>query len=280
MKYTINKQALKEYISEIMTNPGIGWASPGESGTAPANVSSNVDPSSAITDPSNQNFKPQNKKELEISLPGLVCDISDEDASKVYDAIKDAINNENKEMNNEDKKVEESIRLQIRKLLKEAPLPPVKKIPAGVHGGEYMRNIEKLKKMHKQDPTFKTGNDEEVADTSDERSRKNVMMTDVGGASFKQIAQELGYASESGAKQAVEKALSKVKFMAKMDPDDLEIVTLLAVKDYIEYLRSSGEFTSADVQLMQDHPSIVSELDGFRDFFQKYIRREMKIKNN
>lgn len=279
MKYTIDKKALKEYISEIMSNPGIGWSSPGESGTAPANVSPVVDPSASITGPDNPNFKPQNKKELEISIPSLIADIEDEAAPGVYDAIKDAIidNEENKQMSDEDKKVEESIRLQIRKLLREAPLPPVKKIPAGVHGGEYMRNLEKLKRMHKQDPTFRSGGDEESEeDTGTERSRKNVMMTDVGGASFKQIAQELGFASESGAKQFAEKAMEKAQFAANMDPDELAITTLLAMKDYINFLKKSGELTSADVQLMHDHPSMVAELDGFRDFLHKYIKREMK----
>ena len=50
------------------------------------------------------------------------------------------------------------------------------------------------------------------------------------------------------------------------------------MKDYIEYLKKSGELTSADVQLMQDHPNIVSGLDGFREFLDKYIKREMKGK--
>jgi hypothetical protein len=108
------------------------------------------------------------------------------------------------------------------------------------------------------------------------RERKNVMQTDVGGASFKQIAQELGYASESGAKQAAEKAMAKVKFAAGMDPDQLQIVVLTAMSDYIDFLNKSGELTPADVQLMKDHPNIVSELDGFREFLDKYVKREMK----
>jgi hypothetical protein len=102
------------------------------------------------------------------------------------------------------------------------------------------------------------------------------MQTDVGGASFKQIAQELGYASESGAKQAAEKAMAKVKFAAGMDPDQLQIVVLTAMSDYIDFLNKSGELTPADVQLMKDHPNIVSELDGFREFLDKYVKREMK----
>ena len=104
------------------------------------------------------------------------------------------------------------------------------------------------------------------------------MQTDVGGASFKQIAQEMGYASESGAKQAVEKAMTKVQFASSMDPDQLQIVVLTAMSDYIDFLNKSGELTPADVQLMKDHPNIVSELDGFREFLDKYMKRQMKGK--
>jgi len=107
-------------------------------------------------------------------------------------------------------------------------------------------------------------------------SRKNTMMTDVGGSSFKEIAAEMGYASESGAKQAVEKALEKSRFVGAMDPDELQILALTAMNDYIDYLRKSGELTGADIELMKSHPTITAELDGFREFLDKYIKRQMK----
>jgi len=269
-----------------MSNPPVGWESTGDIGDSPASVSANVDPSAAVTDPSNPNFKPQNKKELEISLPALVASVSDDDAGEVFDSIKDAvldITQDDEDMSQEDKELEESIRLTIRKMLREAPLPPVKKIPMGVHGGEWMRKHEKSRSdLAKTLKGMSDDADAEEMTRADApaagRERKNVMQTDIGGASFKQIAQELGYASESGAKQAAEKAMAKVKFAAGMDQDELMIVVLLAMKDYIEYLKKSGELTSADVQLMQDHPNIVSGLDGFREFLDKYIKREMKGK--
>jgi hypothetical protein len=119
--------------------------------------------------------------------------------------------------------------------------------------------------------------DDEDEDEEDGRSRKNVMMTDVGGASFKEIAKELGYAAESGAKQAVDKALKKARFAATMDPDELDILMLTTMNDYVEFLRKSGELTAADVQLMKDHPSIVSELDGFREFADKALRKAQRV---
>ena len=64
--------------------------------------------------------------------------------------------------------------------------------------------------------------------------------------------------------------------MSEMDPDDLQIVTLTAMNDYVEFLGSSGDLTPADVQLLKDHPGIVTELDGFRDYLRKYVNKEMR----
>lgn len=101
-------------------------------------------------------------------------------------------------------------------------------------------------------------------------------MSDVGGASFEKIAQELEF-SVAGAKQAVDKALEKARYLAvDMDDDDLEILVLTGMNDYIQYLTKSGELSAADVQLMKDHPDVVRELDGFREFLHNHIRRARK----
>ena len=282
MKIVVTKNAVRALLREAMMNPSVGWQSTTDLSDSPSTVSAVVDPSAAVTDPGNLNFKPSNRKELSVAISSIIDDISDDRAENIFDAIKDAIKDteEDKEMK-DDKKVEETIRLAIRKMLKEAELPPVKKIPIGVHGGEYTRNLEK-RKSKLRGVMDKWRDDEDAAPMvradapAAGRERKNVMQTDIGGASFKQIAQELGYASESGAKQAAEKAMSKVQFASNMDQDDLQIVVLTAMSDYIDFLNSSGELTSADVQLMKDHPDVVTELDGFRDFLQKYIKREMR----
>lgn len=281
-KITLSEEQFRRHIRELMTGSGVGWQSTGDLSTSPASVSAVVDPSASVTDPGNPNFKPQNRKELQIALGDVVNTLSDDAASEAYEALKDAINDmkEDEDMKS-DKKVEEAIRLTIRKLLSEAELPPVKKIPMGVHGGEWMKaHAKRQADLAKTLKGMKDDADAEEMDRADSpaagRERKNVMQTDVGGASFKQIAQELGYASESGAKQAAEKAMTKVKFAAGMDPDQLQIVVLTAMSDYIDFLNKSGELTPADVQLMKDHPNIVSELDGFREFLDKYIKREMK----
>ena len=298
-KLIVSKQAVREYVREIMTPPGMGmgWQSTGDLSTAPANVSAVVDPSAAQTDPGNPNFKPRNRKELQSAISCMVDDISDDGAVDFYDALQDAKkqrDDEDEKMKKDDKKVEEAVRKAIRNILKEAKpkkspeftvtnprgiTPTV--VPAGQHGGEFSRNLEKRKSKLKG-VMDKWKDDEDAAPMvradapAAGRERKNVMQTDIGGASFKEIAKELGYASESGAKQAAEKAMAKVRFASNMDADELQILSLHAMKDYVDFLKGSGELTAADVQLMLDHPGIVSELDGFREFFDKYMKRTMK----
>ena len=282
MKFIVSKQAVREFIRETMMNPSVGWQSTSELSDSPSTVSAVVDPAAALTDPENPNYKPSNRKELQIALSALTDKISDDMAGDTFDVVLDAINKNNDEDDmKDDKKVEEAIRLAVRKMLREAELPPVKKIPMGVHGGEWMKAHEKRRKdLEKTLTSMNVDTDAEEMTRADApvagRERKNVMQTDVGGASFKQIAQELGFASESGAKQAVEKAMAKIQFVASMDPDHLQVVVLTAMSDYIDFLNKSGEITSADVQLMKDHPNVVAELDGFREFLDKYIKREMK----
>lgn len=222
---------------------------------------------------------------------------------------------EKKKMDKKDN-VEEAVRLAIRKMLAEAwvkgpsgdeiwtdetpkkgkkpsaaapsgPLPPVKKIPLGQRGGEASSRLEKNKKdlrhtfkLMKDDPADA---DDDMSDDSAEPSRtyKSTAiggMSDVQGASFQDIAKDLGF-SVAGAKQAVDKALLKAQWLAKLEgeaPEELEIITLTSMNDYIKFLAKSGELSSADVQLMKDHPDIVRELPNFREFLDKAIRKARK----
>ena len=196
-------------------------------------------------------------------------------------------------------KIEEQLRARIRKAileargLTEADLPPVKKIPMGVHGGEYNARHEKtkadLRKSLGHSVDRLENEPEEEPDLSDEEGGEEGehapkhahqaigALGAVGAASFEDIAKETGM-SVSGAKQAVDKTLLRFKFLYSLPEDDREIMVLGAMNDYIEMLNKTGELTAADVQLLKDHPDMVRELDGFRDFLHNTIRRSMKAK--
>ena len=209
------------------------------------NTNNIVDPSAALTDPMNDDFVPQNKTELAVSISSMLQGISDEEAPCVYKHIKQVIDdNLGEEMN--DVNVEEVVRKAVRKVLEE-------------------KNIKREKEVVDFD------------DEDDDEDRKMNTAASLGGATFDEIAKSLGY-SVAGAKQAVDKALEKAQFVGSIDPDDLEIMTLMAMNDYVDYLSGSGELTPADVQLMKNHPDVLRTLDGFREFLHKYIKRARKAK--
>lgn len=282
MKLTVTRDAIRQYIREIFTTPGVGWQSTGDLSTSPASISAVVDPSAALTNPGNPNFIPSSRKELEPAVSSLIGDISDDDAAEFYDRIKSSIENLKDEEENmsKQKNVEETIRRSIRKMLREAgPYRDTGMSYSGPMIGSRVRPGFEECEACEGEGMLDDGTDCKVCKGTGMiqlTGRKNVMMTDVGGASFEDIAKEMGYAAASGARQAVDRALEKAKFTASMDPDELEITTLTAMNDYISVLNKSGELTSADVQLLRDHPGIISQLDGFREFLDSYIKKAMK----
>lgn len=311
-KTIVTKRAVRELIRHLFENKDMGSVFlPRTLVERPIEANPVVDPSAILTDKDHKNQRPRNSVELQVAIKKITNDLPDVEASKIYDTVIDALEKDNeKPMNKPNKNVEESIRSAIRKMLDEgwvtdpktgatiwqdeapkkkvaAPvgqvvgdMPPVKKIPAGVMGGEAERRFQKTKKSLagalKKPEVMQAVEDEAAPD--DVARRKNVTMTDVQGASFQQIADELGFAV-SGAKQAVDKALSKLQWLTsyvQASPEDFEVMTLTAMNDYVNYLNKSGELTSEDVTLLKNHPDIVQSLDGFREFLDKYIRKARK----
>lgn len=311
---TVSETALRELVREALNNQKFGSVIV-EDNDAVVNVSNVVDSSAAVTDPGDPNYVPNNRVELQVAIKALSDDLPDEKVPDVYQKLVGALNvsKEKNEVESEDKmkkeetKVESVVRAAIRKHLQEqesitqayppprkfskkpknfgpvvGPLPPVQKIPAGVHGGEYNRRADK-QKADLQKVLKKTNIEDDFgggksADEALPTGPKNTMMTDVSGASFQEIADELGF-SVAGAKQAVDKALAKAQWVGSMgetNPEDLEIIVLTSMNDYIKMLSKTGELSAADIQLMKDHPDIVRELDGFREFLDRAVRKARK----
>lgn len=300
---TVSEEALRQLVREALDNGHLGDLTVTED-DEPVNVNPVVDPSAAQTDPINPHFVPQTKPELDVAVKQLTKDVPIDKVPGAYKAIRAAIDAEQAKIEGEKemKKVtqggtehiEEAVRRVVRKLIKqmnEAPadLPPVKKIPFGVHGDEYMRRFEKAKSNLSK--TFRAGGTDDMpepdedtpeSDADEPKKRRAYKatalgnMADVEGASFQEIAKELGF-SVAGAKQAVDKALEKARWAAsEIDLDSLEILVLQTMNDYIDTLNKSGELTPADVKLMKDHPDVVRELEGFREFLGNAIRRKRK----
>jgi len=166
---------------------------------------------------------------------------------------------------------ENAIRAQIRKVIKEM-------VPAG---GDYgFSGYE----FGPDDDENSEDMYDEFGDLKPKKTQKHAYkstalghMADVQGASFKELADELGF-SISGAKRAVDQVIRKVRWINTeyQDSDDIEILVLQAMNDYIDLLTGTGELTEDDVQLMKDHPEIVRTLDGFREFLGPRVKKFQK----
>jgi hypothetical protein len=265
-KVTVTKEALRDMVREALDNKEFsGWSSNEE---GHANVNANVDPSIAVTDPVNPNFTPQDKTELGIAIGQLVKNLPDTDMPGIYTMVKKSIDQktekeqeadmEKRAMQGGTKQVEEALRAEVRREIM-AVLKETFVDPADAQADE-----------DEEEPTD--------ADGVPKKRPHSYKATALGGgmaASFEEIAKTLGF-SVAGAKQAVDKAIEKLKFLYGLPEDDREILVLTAMNDYISKLNGTGELTAADVQLMHDHPDIVRELDGFREFLHNSIRKARK----
>lgn len=251
------------------------------------NVNNVVDKLASVTDTSNFKQTPQDKIEFIVAVKQLIDDVPIDNIPNIYKLIKDVIDTSSEKTTMSNKKIEESVRAVVRKLIAEAqPLPPVKKIPFGVHGAEYERNMaasraslnKAMKKDLDADLKKVTVDDVEEPEVKKRAQKATSLgnMLGVGGASFEDIAKELNF-SVAGAKQAVDKALEKTRWLtSEIDEDDLEIIVLNSMNNYIEDLAGTGELTDEEVKMMKDHPAIVRELDGFREYLGNVLRRVRK----
>lgn len=234
-----NRNDVRQYVREMLGIDNV-YEPEGD-----VNVSSVVDPLSVETVPANPNFTPQDHTQFQVAFQRMIRNVPDEKIPKLYDIIKDAIDEVVDE--DEEKQRERDTSMKNNKLNTETVI---------------RKAIRKML-QETEEPEETLGGDPD--DPSYGRP-----------ATFKEIAEELGF-SVAGAKQAVDKALQKAAFLAQqMEEPERDIMTLEAIKDYIYHLQSSGELTPADAQLMADHPGIVSELDGFREFLHKYVKRRMR----
>lgn len=241
---------------------------PPDESISAANVSNVIDPSASDTDPTNPNFRPQSRQELVIAVTGLLNCVEDDYAGEAYEMVKKALEGDEDLMTppkQEDNvigigvvDIEEAVRQQIRKMIT-------------AEAKEDDRTYVVKKKRHSSVNEQDADAADKDADEEEHEKRKNQSAVTWSGGTFDQIAKELGV-SVSGAKRLVTVALAKAQYVGSIDQDELEIITLEAMKDYIAHLQSSGELTPADVQLLQDHPSLTGELEGFREFLSDAIK--------
>jgi len=265
----VSEQAIRALVREALDGTGLDDTPVPD--LEAVNVNPVVDPSQAVTNPNNPNYVPDSRVEFDVAIKNLVKDVPDEYVPNMYKSVvaaKDDAEKKSKEDEHMDMKKEEQarqaealVRRAIKGILGEAPAKKTIKKPVAA---------TPKPSIHSVDPADLEADEEEL-----QQGRKFNVTADVGGATFEEIAEELGF-SVAGAKQAVDKAILKMRFLMLMDEDEREIMILSAMNDYIKLLTKSGELAAADVQLLKDHPEIVRTLDGFREFLHNYIRRARK----
>lgn len=228
-----------------------------------------VDPSAAVTDPSNFDYKPNTKQELCVALVRMIDDLSDDRVSDTYDSFKDALQKQKvdkgtKQMDKSNKKIEESIRRTIRALLGRIELPTaIKEYYAkdpvtgemtwkGSGPAPKLSPSADVKKLNLGDRSTIVGakapdvnslrnrlnklRDEDLTDVDPEAPRTGHQRRNKSGETeLKNIAAELGFKNPNGALQFINRVLEK--FKSRFDDfDKVLIASLEIMKEYIDEL--------------------------------------------
>jgi hypothetical protein len=253
----VTEDAVRDLVREALNNKQFGVAIFQETFEvgSPVKVNDVVDPSASVTDPGNEDFRPDTPAEFQVAVKSLIDDLPSDKISDTYEKLVKALHDEEKgEKMKKDTKAEAIVRANVRKIIKESFLNEMPEIPG--------------------EPPMP------VVPPAPQRKHREHQRVGAPGGELSDIAKALGF-SIPGAKLAVDKAIAKAKWVGSMQlgaPEDIEVVVLTAMNDYIKMLAKTGELTPEDVQLLKNNPNIVRELHGFREFLDKHLKRAMRTR--
>jgi len=297
MSKTIKESQIRSLVKVMLEDKTLG----------PAMVKVNpvVDPSAAITDPANLDFKPRSRKELQISLGALIDDLPDDNMPDVYDSLKKALAQQEDEKGKEQMKksndrVEETVRFMIRKILVESGLfsehfeidpttgervwkgaGPAPKL-ASKAGFQKLDPSARGVEVGPQSPagkslksTFKKMKDSDldtaISSNAPEagRTRRNKMQE---GDKLQALAKQFGFKNPNGVLQFINRAMERFRYnWEKLD--EVSVAMLEIMKEYVKELADGGELAPADVQMLHDHPEHVMDLETFRVYAKKKLKQ-------
>lgn len=231
-----------------------------------------VDPSAAVTDPANPDYKPSSKQELQVALTAMVSDLPDDMVPNVYDSLKHAMQSQEEDKGKEqmakgNEKIEESIRMMVREMLSHIELPqqikeyfekdpatgemiwkgagPAPKLAAavgmqkldpearGIPAGPSTPAVKSLRsKLKNLKDTDFSAVDASQPEAG--RTRRNKMQE---GDKLKQLASAMGFKNPNGVLQFINRVLEKTKKRYE-NYDVVAIATLEVMKEYIDELSS------------------------------------------
>lgn len=263
-KKFINESELRSLVKALLEDKALGHQM--------VKVNPVVDPSAALTDPTNPDYKPASKQELQVALTAMMNDLPDDNVPSIYDALKHAIQSQEEDkgkdqMAKSNDKIEESIRMMVRQLLESIELPQQIKEYFAIDpatgekvwkGSGPAPKLAPSASVQKLDPsargvavgpespagkslksTFKKMKDSDISfvDTSQPeagRTRRNKMQE---GDKLKELAAEMGFKNPNGVLQFINRVLEKMK-RRFTNYDAVAIATLEVMKEYIDELSS------------------------------------------
>lgn len=266
MKVTAKKSALKKFIDEAITSANPAVINEPQPDALPINANPIVadEDLTAPSDPpvDDPEFVPTNSIELAASLDRLARRIAPELIADFYaEFVKLMERAENGLLGQTEEQpgltvpklnVEEAMRIKVREMIAEA---------WGDAPDKFIDDEDKEEDEEEE---------EEDAAEQEEIDEKST---------FEEIMKYLGFTSARGAKAIVDRTLEKFSFLWKMqdqDPAKFDEFVLSLVAGYIKQLASTGELDAEDIAMLKAHPDMVSELDGFREYAHKYVKRGMR----
>lgn len=296
MKVVITKKALNELLDDVVTKAShvpepIVVPEP-EVPVQPINPNAGVEEADPIVDwpVDDPNFVPLNLHQLEGSVLKLLKNVKQDNVSEIYLKIQHVIAS-----------VGESTGLgsitggadkvsDIAKTGSYGGMTNTPKVKAmGKSSTIESKNIDALRKLIREAMNEAGEIDDDDEKGWEEFDPKPYIEKHPGGMDYTdivQVAKAEGLPSlntASAARQTVEKALMKMRYMASLEPQEQDRLILKGIRAYIDAIEkkvpglpSDQDLSTDEIQLLKDHPAIVVELSGFRAFFRKFVLASMR----
>lgn len=288
MKRTIvTDKALRELVNEVLDNKDYGIPFVPSAEKTPVAVNAVVDPNATQVDPGDPTFNPQDNRELSLAIDNIVKVVPDESIGPFFKRVKQVADDmlcgreqlatqrptnnmpvEDDKMNkNEQKKVEEAVRKAVRKILAETMNQDNNEKELGPTGGETTVPAGDAAKPEGSASTPPSAGQQRLKwgqkSSSGYEKKELTPFKDIAAATDMSVA---------GAKQAVDKAWRKSRFIDNMfkGQKDPQLAQQEWMEDlvsrYVHTLNDSNELSAEDFALLMQHPDMVVELPGFQDF--------------
>lgn len=269
-----------------------------------------VDQSAADTDPMNPDYKPQDAVELNVAFKRMTTGMDPDKAPKIFDVLKGALDGKDPDPDQRNEKDKEKVAepSTTKSTTSTTGTKSGTRSGSGHQSEAVIRDHVRL--MLSQSPpvtpTIESFDsyDQVVNGSEDEEELPDGHIVKAQATEdeiFAKIAKELGY-SIAGAKQFVDKAQARFRFMSRELPngpnlaknptekrEEADSMILQAFTDYVNHLETVPEnpdapyapdepkaLTPDDVRLLRDHPHLALELEGFRQYLEHYIRGSME----